>query len=111
MRNVTNNISLFMSILLLSFRHFEKNATNTFSFAPDFGTRYRHLPIVTISQEQRSHAIGQPNYVATVYHGIPPDLHKFMDRHGGKPYLAFLGRIAPDKGPLKAIESDWKHRA
>ena len=42
------------------------------------------------------------NFVGTVYHGLPPGLHApSFDRHGG--YLAFLGRISPEKRPDRAI--------
>ena len=35
-------------------------------------------------------------------HGLPRDLHRFGERHGG--YLAFLGRISPEKRADRAIE-------
>ena len=42
------------------------------------------------------------NFAATVYHGIPLDLHRpVAPRQGG--YVAFLGRIAPEKRPDRAI--------
>ena len=43
------------------------------------------------------------NFAATVNHGLPLDLHKpiFQPRGG---YVAFLGRISPEKGPERAIE-------
>jgi hypothetical protein len=37
----------------------------------------------------------QANYVATIHHGIPPDLHRPSVERGS--YLAFLGRISPEK--------------
>jgi glycosyltransferase involved in cell wall biosynthesis len=42
------------------------------------------------------------NWVATVPHGLPRDLLRFSDRPGK--YLAFLGRMSPEKGPDAAIE-------
>ncbi len=42
------------------------------------------------------------NWVGTVYHGLPPDQLKFNPRPGK--YLAFLGRISPEKGVDIAIE-------
>src|SRR5207249_914676 len=42
------------------------------------------------------------NWVGTVHHGLPLDLHTFRDPPGK--YLAFLGRFSPEKGPDRAIE-------
>jgi glycosyltransferase involved in cell wall biosynthesis len=39
---------------------------------------------------------------ATIHHGLPPDLYPF-NAQGGQ-YLVFLGRIAPEKRPDRAIE-------
>jgi glycosyltransferase involved in cell wall biosynthesis len=72
---------------------------------PDLRPFYKafpHVPLVSISDNQRR---GMPpvNWVGTVYNGIPSDLLAFKpDPAGG--YLAFLGRISPDKGPAEAIE-------
>src|SRR5262249_18657575 len=42
------------------------------------------------------------NFAATVYHGLPVDLHRpTFDARGG--YLAFLGRLSPEKRPDRAI--------
>lgn len=59
------------------------------------------LPLVSISDDQRRH-IPNANYAATIYHGIPRDLLRpnFNPKAG---YLAFLGRIAPEKRPDRAI--------
>ena len=44
----------------------------------------------------------QANFVATVHHGIPTNLHKpHYNPRGG--YVAFLGRISPEKRPDRAI--------
>jgi glycosyltransferase involved in cell wall biosynthesis len=43
----------------------------------------------------------QADWVATVYHGVPKNLLRPNFVPGG--YLAFLGRIAPEKGPETAI--------
>ena len=60
------------------------------------------MPLVSISNAQR-HPVSEANFVATVYHGLPPDLHApTYNAHGG--YLAFLGRISPEKRPDRAIE-------
>ncbi|MGH7156148.1 MAG: glycosyltransferase, partial [Acetobacteraceae bacterium] len=65
-----------------------------------FYDRFPRVPLVSISDSQRRPLIGA-NFVRTVYHGLPPDLLRPIAR---KPeYLAFLGRIAPEKSPDKAI--------
>ncbi len=60
-----------------------------------------HQPVVSISNNQRK-PLPQANYVGTVYHGLPVNLHKKGNGDGG--YIAFLGRISPEKGIDKAIE-------
>jgi glycosyltransferase involved in cell wall biosynthesis len=67
----------------------------------EFYVRFADVPLVSISNAQRA-PIAKANFVATVYHGLPLDLHKptFRPRGG---YLAFLGRISPEKGPDRAI--------
>jgi glycosyltransferase involved in cell wall biosynthesis len=63
---------------------------------------FPEMPLVSISQAQRK-PIPYASFVATVQHGFPLDLHKpNYDPRGG--YLAFLGRIAPEKRPDRAIE-------
>ena len=57
-------------------------------------------PVVSISDAQRS-PIASANWVDTVYHGIPLADHTFNPRRGD--YLAFLGRISPEKGLDTAI--------
>ncbi|MGI4798885.1 MAG: glycosyltransferase family 4 protein [Janthinobacterium lividum] len=58
------------------------------------------VPIVSISDSQRR-PLQQANYVRTVHHGLPANL--LTPQPGKQEYLAFLGRIAPEKGPDKAI--------
>ena len=60
------------------------------------------MPLVSISDSQRT-PIPDANFAGTVLHGLPADLHtpKF-DADGG--YLAFLGRISPEKRPDRAIK-------
>ncbi len=63
---------------------------------------FSEMPLVSISNHQRK-PVASSNFVATVYHGIPSDLlTPNYDPHGG--YLAFLGRISPEKGPDRAIQ-------
>jgi len=63
--------------------------------------RYRGVPLVSISDAQRE-PLPLMNWVETIYHGLPRDLLRFS-RGPGK-YLAFLGRISPEKRPDLAIE-------
>ena len=62
---------------------------------------FNEMPLVSISDSQRR-PIPNANFVATVYHGLPFDLHQptFNPRGG---YLAVLGRISPEKGVDRAI--------
>ena len=62
---------------------------------------YRDIPVVSISDAQRLPLPGA-NWQATVHHGLPPDrLH--LEPGPGR-YLAFLGRISPEKRVDRAIE-------
>ena len=62
---------------------------------------FAEMPLVSISNAQR-HPIPNANFAGTVHHGIPKRLHSgTMEAHGG--YLAFLGRISPEKRPDRAI--------
>lgn len=70
---------------------------------PDIVPLYQDYPevgLVSISDAQRRPLPGV-NWVATVYHGLPPDLYAFEPRHGS--YVLFLGRISPEKRPDSAI--------
>lgn len=55
---------------------------------------------VSISDDQRKPLPGAC-WAGTVYHGLPPDLLKPRFESGD--YLAFLGRLTPEKGPEVAI--------
>ena len=57
-------------------------------------------PFVSISENQRA-PLRRANWAATVYHGMPPDLLRPCYEPEG--YLAFLGRLAPEKGAEAAI--------
>jgi glycosyltransferase involved in cell wall biosynthesis len=63
--------------------------------------RFRETPLVSISDAQRK-PLPSANWVATVQHGLPTNLFTFREQHGA--YLAFLGRISPEKRPDRAIE-------
>ena len=62
---------------------------------------HRSLPLVSISHQQRK-AVSFANFVSTVYHGL--DLSHLHYHPRGGDYLAFLGRISPEKGVEHAIE-------
>jgi len=61
---------------------------------------FTQVPVVSISDSQRE-PLPEARYVATVYHGLPEQLLRPGDGAGG--YLAFLGRISPEKAPDRAI--------
>jgi glycosyltransferase involved in cell wall biosynthesis len=63
--------------------------------------QFREAAIVSISDSQRI-PLPHMNWVGTVYHGLPRELLKFNDQPGK--YLAFIGRISPEKRPDLAIE-------
>jgi len=71
---------------------------------PEVGSVYRHFgdaALVSISDSQRA-PLPDANWLATVYNGI--DFSSFNLRPEPGKYLAFLGRISPDKRPDRAIE-------
>src|SRR3984957_11443165 len=59
------------------------------------------MPLVSISDAQRT-PLPHANFVATVHHGLPRGLHEASYQPKGG-YLAFIGRISPEKGPVDAI--------
>ncbi len=61
---------------------------------------FRELPLVSISNAQRR-PLAWANWVGTVYHGVPPELHRSSFSPGK--YLAFIGRISPEKRLDRAI--------
>jgi glycosyltransferase involved in cell wall biosynthesis len=67
-----------------------------------FFAAFPEIPLVSISDAQRA-PLPPVNWVSTVPHGLPHDLLPFTatPRDG---YLAFLGRISPEKRPDRAIE-------
>ena len=63
--------------------------------------RFRDVPVISISDSQRE-PVPWANWQATIYHGLPNDLFRFYPDRGD--YLAFLGRISPEKRADRAIE-------
>jgi glycosyltransferase involved in cell wall biosynthesis len=64
--------------------------------------QFSDMPLVSISDAQRK-PLPLASWRATVYHGLPDALYSF-EEHPGK-YLAFIGRISPEKGLDRAIEA------
>jgi glycosyltransferase involved in cell wall biosynthesis len=82
------------------------------TFTADNSKVYRQhssLNYISISDSQRLLNI---NYAATVYNGISVDKFPFFEKPQDPPYLAFLGRFSPEKGPHHAIaiakQTGWK---
>lgn len=68
---------------------------------PDAYARWPQYPLVSISRQQRL-PLPHASWIATVPHGIPVDLYR-PHTQPGEGYLAFLGRISPEKRPDRAI--------
>jgi glycosyltransferase involved in cell wall biosynthesis len=68
---------------------------------PVFNT-FSKAPVISISDSQRL-PLPQANWLNTIYHGLPENLLTPQTRKEPK-YLAFLGRICPEKRPDLAIE-------
>jgi glycosyltransferase involved in cell wall biosynthesis len=70
---------------------------------PELQPLYRvfdDVPVVSISDSQRE-PLPHANYVRTIHHGLPERL--LLPAFGAGGYLAFLGRISPEKAPDAAI--------
>lgn len=70
---------------------------------PDQARVYNHFsaaPLVSISEAQRA-ALPQANWLGTVYHGLPLDLYQPVAEPSE--YLAFVGRVSPEKRLDRAI--------
>jgi glycosyltransferase involved in cell wall biosynthesis len=68
---------------------------------PELLESHGRLPLVAISESQRRWFPDQ-NWVATIHHGLPLEAMPFSTEPGD--YLAFVGRIAPEKGIREALE-------
>ena len=95
---------------LLHFPLFEADADRTVTTLhgrldlkdlPRAYARWSAFPLVSISDAQRR-PMPWANWKATVHHGVSADLFQFHARGAG--YLAFLGRISPEKRPDRAVE-------
>jgi glycosyltransferase involved in cell wall biosynthesis len=88
------------------FRSLEARTLTTLHGRQDLGDlkhfyyRFGGMPLVSVSGNQRK-PLPHANFVATIHHGIPATLHQPSFERGS--YLAFLGRISPEKRPDRAI--------
>lgn len=64
--------------------------------------KFPRQPLVSISNSQRKGMPVRVNWEGTVYHGLPKDLYHLGTGKGD--YVAFIGRISPEKRPDRAIE-------
>ena len=71
------------------------------SGAPELLEAFPDIPLVSISESQRRF-VPDANWVATVHHGLPFESAPFNREPGD--YLAFVGRVTPEKGIEDLIE-------
>jgi glycosyltransferase involved in cell wall biosynthesis len=109
-RRATDFDIIHFHVDLLQFPMFRKSSDRCLTTLhgrldlPDFHPVYRtftNMPLVSISESQRV-PLPAANWLATIQHGLPPGVAP-VDNHP-RGYLAFLGRIAPEKRPDRAIE-------
>lgn len=62
---------------------------------------FQDMPVVSISDAQRA-PLPQANWHGTVYHGLPGELYEFQADPND--YVAFIGRLSPEKRADRAIE-------
>lgn len=67
----------------------------------DVYQKFSNVPVVSISNSQRF-PLPMAQWVRTVYHGLPEELYPMGSGNGG--YLAFIGRISPEKRADRAIQ-------
>ena len=68
---------------------------------PPLYAMFSDVPVVSISDWRQREPLPNANYIGTIHHGLPQNLLKQGDGSGG--YLAFIGRISPEKAPDAAI--------
>ncbi|HXR93373.1 MAG TPA: glycosyltransferase family 4 protein [Steroidobacteraceae bacterium] len=101
---------LHFHVDLMHFPAFEQQAQKTVTTLhgrldlkdlPAVYARWPRFGLVSISNHQRN-PLPSANWLATVAHGVPPGQYTFNERPAGA-YLAFLGRMSPEKRPDVAI--------
>jgi glycosyltransferase involved in cell wall biosynthesis len=101
---------LHFHVDMLHFPMFEQHAHKTVTTLhgrldlkdlPNVYARWPQFGLVSISNAQRR-PLPAAGWLETVAHGVPPELFRFQPRGSGG-YLAFLGRISPEKRPELAI--------
>lgn len=65
--------------------------------------KFASQPLISISEAQREPRLGL-NYIHTVYNGIDTAVYAFHPEPIQPAYLAFVGRMSPEKGPVEAIK-------
>src|SRR5947209_11825559 len=68
---------------------------------PPLVREFPMMPLVSISDAQRA-PVPWASWQGTVHHGLPTDL--YLPGRGDGGYLAFIGRISPEKGVEKAVK-------
>ena len=69
---------------------------------PEAYARWPDYPLVSISDSQRA-PLPDANWRATIPHGLEASIYTFKPAPKEPAYLAFLGRISPEKRPDRAI--------
>jgi len=88
------------------FKSFSHRALTTLHGRQDLGdlkpfySHFNKMPLISISEHQRK-PLPHANFIATIKHGIPANRYQPSLKQGS--YLAFLGRISPEKRPDRAI--------
>ena len=67
---------------------------------PEVVRQFPNAPFISISDNQRA-PLGEASWLGTIHHGLPPGA--LRPRFEGGDYLAFLGRLSPEKGPEAVI--------
>ena len=67
---------------------------------PELISEFDDIPLVAISESQRRWA-PDANWVATIHHGLPLERVPYSTEPGS--YLAFVGRVTPEKGIADSI--------
>ena len=102
---------LHFHVDLIHFPFFEEIATQTVTTLhgrldlkdlSEAYARWRDYPLVSISDDQRA-PLAEANWLATIPHGLAERIYTFNPAPRQPAYLAFLGRISPEKRPDRAI--------